>query len=121
MLGRGVGGTTVSAEPWVRRGLGHQTTYPHDLTDRTQIEAELTALAARVTADVVAEGRWITRVGIVVRFASFYTPTRITKLPEPTQDPATVSNAAVGLLDRIDLSRPVRLLGVRAELIPIGG
>jgi DNA polymerase-4 len=118
MLGRGVGSTTVSAAPWVRRGLSHQTTYPHDLTDRTAIEAELTALAGRVTADVVAEGRWIERVGIVVRFQSFYTPTRTTKLSEPTQDPATVANAAVGLLDRLDLRRPVRLLGVRAELVP---
>ena len=31
MLGRGVGSTTVSAEPWVRRGLGHQTTFPRGL------------------------------------------------------------------------------------------
>ena len=46
----------------MRRGLGHQTTYPQDLTDRAEIEAELRALADRVTSDVVAEGRWIERV-----------------------------------------------------------
>jgi DNA polymerase-4 len=117
MLGRGVGSTTVSAQPWVRRGLSHQTTFPRDLTDRSEIESELRALAERVTADVVAEGRWIERVGIVVRFASFYTPTRVIKLGTPTQDSVVVSLAAVGLLDRLDLRRPVRLLGVRAELV----
>jgi DNA polymerase-4 len=116
LLGRGIGDTHVSAEPWIRKGLSHQTTYREDLTDRAMIEAELTALAEQVTTDVVAQGRWIERVGIVVRFPSFYTPTRITKLPLPTQDPAVVATAAVGLLDRLDLRRPVRLLGVRAEL-----
>src|SRR5262245_6467080 len=121
LLGRGIGGTTVSAAPWVRRGLSHQTTYPHDLTDRADIEAELRALAARVTSDVVAEGRWIERVGIVVRFTTFYTPTRVVKLAAPTQDPAIVADAAAALLDRLSLRRPVRLLGVRAELTSADG
>ncbi len=51
-----------------------------------------------------------------MRFPSFYTPTRVSKLPVPTQDPIVVARAAIGLLDRLDLRRPVRLLGVRAEL-----
>jgi DNA polymerase-4 len=116
MLGRGVGSTNVTDEPWVRRGLSHQTTFPRDLTDRGEIEAELTTLAERVTTDVVALDRWIERVAIIVRFPSFYTPTRVSKLPVPTQDPIVVARAAIGLLDRLDLRRPVRLLGVRAEL-----
>ena len=116
MLGRGVGSTSITDAPWVRRGLSHQTTFPRDLVDRGEIEAELTVLAELVAADVVADGRWIERVAIVVRFPSFYTPTRVTKLPAPTQDPAVVARTAISLLDRLDLSRPVRLLGVRAEL-----
>ena len=55
-----------------------------------------------------------------MRFPSFYTPTRVTKLAEPTQDAGVVARAAIGLLDRlaeIDHGRPVRLLGVRAELV----
>ena len=36
MLGRGVGSTTISDEPWVRRGLSHQTTFPHDLHGRAE-------------------------------------------------------------------------------------
>lgn len=119
MLGRGVGGTEVTAEPWVPRSRSHQKTFPNDLTDRAEIEQQLVALAGKVTADVIAEGRWIRRVAITVRYASFFTPTRITTLPAPTQDADDVARAALGLLDRLDPRRPVRLLGVRAELVPV--
>jgi DNA polymerase-4 len=119
LLGRGIGSTDVDAAPRVARSRSHQTTFPRDLTDRVDIERELIALADRVTADAVAEGRWIRRVAIVVRYASFFTRTKITTLGAPTQDPTDVARAAVDLLDQFDLSRPVRLLGVRAEFTPV--
>lgn len=119
MLGRGVGSTDVHAEPRVARSRSHQTTFPKDLTERADIERALIALADQVTAEVVADGRWVRRVAIVVRYASFFTPTKVTTLPEPTQDPQVIARAAVDLLDRVDPSRPVRLLGVRAELMPV--
>jgi DNA polymerase-4 len=118
MLGRGVGSTEIDAEPRVARSRSHQTTFPTDLTDRPEIERQLTLLAEQVTADVVAEGRWIRRVAITVRYRSFFTRTKITKLAEPTQDAAVVARAAVSLLDRFELDRPVRLLGVRGEMEP---
>ncbi len=118
LLARGVGSTEVTAEPWVPRSRSRQTTFVTDLNARADIEREIVALAHRVTADVTVEGRWIRRVAIVVRSASFFTRTRITTLARPTQDPDDVASAAVGLLDRVDLRRPVRLLGVRAELVP---
>ena len=117
-LGRGYGSTEVTAEAWVPRSRSHQRTFPNDLTDRAEIERQVVALAGEVTADVVAEGRWVRRVAITVRFASFFTPTRVTTLAAPTQDPDDIARAAVGLLERVDLRRPVRLLGVRAELVP---
>ena len=39
-------------------------------------------------------------------------------LPEPTFDPAVISDAAVALVDRFDHSRAVRLMGVRLEMTP---
>jgi DNA polymerase-4 len=115
-MGRGVGGTEVTDEPWRRRSLSHQTTFPQDLTDRTDVERELRLLADRVCADVVAEGRWVAKVAIIVRYPSFFTRTRVTKLAEPTQDAALVADTAVGLLERVTVDRPIRLLGVRADL-----
>ena len=54
-------------------------------------------------------------MAVVVRTATFFTRTRITTLPAPTRDADEVAGAAVGLLERFELTRPVRLLGVRVE------
>ena len=118
LLGRGVGSDVVSAEPWVRRSLSHQTTFPTDLLGRDEVVPELVALADRVSAGVVVDGRRATHVAIVVRYAPFFTISRVRKLPEPTQDPAVLRDAAVALLERVDLTRRIRLLGVRADLEP---
>ena len=51
-----------------------------------------------------------------MRYAPFFTVTRVKKLAEPTLDAGVIADAAVALLDRVDLSRRIRLLGVRADL-----
>jgi DNA polymerase-4 len=74
-------------------------------------------MARALTADVVAGGREITHVAVKVRYVSFFTPTRETKLRAgPTIDPDVVERAAVGLLEKFEWKRPVRLLGVRVNL-----
>lgn len=117
-LGHGRGDRSVSDAPHVPRGHSHEETYAHDLTERSDIEARLRALAEGVTADVVADGRLVTHVAIKVRFAPFTTSTRVRKLTEPTADAAVVAPTAVALLDRFDRLGPVRLLGVRVDLAP---
>ena len=56
-----------------------------------------------------------------VRFAPFDTVTRIRKLPEPTYDASVIAQTAFDLLHRLDDERPIRLLGVRAEMVPPEG
>lgn len=111
----------VSDEPWVRRGLSHEHTFATDLVSRTEIEREICRLARDVVDEVVAQGRVIVRVAVKVRTSTFFTATRIKKLAEPTILPVPVEQAAVELLGRIQLSRPVRLLGVRVELVGVLG
>jgi DNA polymerase-4 len=53
---------------------------------------------------------------VKVRFAPFFTNTRGVPLAEPTADPDALADAATRALARFALDRPVRLLGVRAEL-----
>jgi len=53
-----------------------------------------------------------------VRFAPFFTVTRMRKLPGPTVDPEAIARTALDLLAVLDDDRPVRLLGVRAEMVP---
>ncbi|MBA3524375.1 MAG: DNA polymerase IV [Geodermatophilaceae bacterium] len=117
-LAHGGDHSAVSDEEWVRRGLSHERTYEVDLRGRAEIEHEVTLLARAVVAEVVAQQRIIARVAVKLRTASFFTATRIRTLPEPTTSDQPVVEAAVALLDRFDLERPVRLLGVRVELAP---
>lgn len=118
--GLGGGGTdaTVSSVERVAVGRSRQVTFESDLVGRELIEQALVPIAEGVTADVVAEGRVVTRVAVTVRTKTFFTRTRIRKLAEPTTDPAVVAVTAVALLARFELDRPIRLLGVRVELAP---
>jgi DNA polymerase-4 len=115
MLAHGAGDREVTATPYVPRSRSRETTFQRDLTDRGRIEREVAELARRVAGDVVAEGRPAARVAVKVRFAPFLTHTRSVTLPEPTSDVAELERAACEVLGRFDLTRPVRLLGVRAE------
>lgn len=115
-LARGEGSAEIVTAPWVARGRSRETTYPQDLTDPAAIGSAMALLARELAADVFADGRVVTRVAVKVRYATFFTQTRIRKLPQPTTEVAEVERAALAVLETFDLTRPVRLLGVRAEL-----
>lgn len=116
LLAKGGGDSDVSAEPWVPRSRSHVVTFPRDLTDRAEMDTAVTQLARQALDDVLAAGRIVTRVAVTVRTATFYTRTKIRKLPAPTTDAGTITDAALRVLDLFELDRPVRLLGVRLEL-----
>lgn len=120
-LGRGEGRRHVDDTPWVPRAHGRETTYQRDLVDRAEVAAALAALAEQVGADIRREGRACVRVHLKVRFAPFFTHTKVRKLPGPTDDPAAIAATALDLFDALGDDRPVRLLGVRAEMEPPEG
>ncbi|MEZ0350869.1 DNA polymerase IV [Mycobacterium sp. pR1184] len=117
LLAKGGGDTEVSAEPWVPRSRSHVVTFPHDLTDRSEMNSAVTELARRALDEIVAAQRIVTRVAVTVRTATFYTRTKIRKLAAPTTDADVIVAAALRVLDLFELDRPVRLLGVRLELV----
>jgi DNA polymerase IV len=69
-----------------------------------------------VTEDIDHEHRPAVRVAVKVRFAPFDTHTRSLTLPGATSDPRVIEEAAVTLLHRFEHGRPIRLVGVRAEM-----
>lgn len=117
-LARGAGRRSVDPTPWVPRAHGRETTYQRDLVTAAEVEAAIGALAEQVADDIRAEGRPCQRVGLKVRFAPFFTTTRIRKLGEPTYDAALIARTALDLLRGLADDRPIRLLGVRAEMVP---
>ena len=71
-----------------------------------------------MASDLRRDERLAARVVVKVRFAPFFTSTHGVTLAEPTADADAVAEAAARALDRFDLDRPVRLVGVRAEMTP---
>ena len=118
---RGIDSSPVDDTPRVPRARGREETFQVDLEDPAEVSAAVRRLAALALADVLAEGRPVARVVLKVRLRPFTTLTRSRTLPQATTDPEVVAAAAVGLLERLDAAqrtRPVRLLGVRLEMVP---
>jgi DNA polymerase-4 len=120
-LARGGGSRMITTEPWLARSKSRQVTYPSDLTDTAAIADQVAAMARELTAEVTADGRLVTHVGVTVRTKTFFTQIKIGKLPEPTTDPDIVEAGARRVLARFEITRPVRLLGVRLDLLTPAG
>ncbi|MDQ0799935.1 DNA polymerase-4 [Arthrobacter sp. SLBN-112] len=114
-LGRGDGSRVVDDTPWVARGHSRETTFQRDLTAAADIDHAIRELAAHVWDDVAAEGRPVIGLTLKVRYAPFTTTTYGRKIPE-TSAPAEVLAQALELAAKIEPGRPIRLLGLRAEM-----
>jgi DNA polymerase-4 len=103
----------TSSEP---KSISRETTFERDLhavRDKRQLSAIFTELCVDV-ADDLKRKRYVGRtIGIKLRFDDFRTVTRDQTLALPTDDAATIRRAAGECLKRVDLSRRIRLLGVR--------
>jgi DNA polymerase IV len=112
------GGTESELETGPRepKSRSRQHTYPEDLIERADIEDRLRVLADEVSGDVLKSDYTIIRVAVTVRTASFWTQTRSRSIPLGTRDPTEIREAALLVLDRFTITRPVRLLAVRLDL-----
>jgi DNA polymerase-4 len=120
-LGRGVSSATVDDTPWIARAHGRETTYQQDLRTPDEISSAVHVLAEQVVDDIRKERRECMRVHLKVRFVPFFTFNRSRKLGEPTFDPGVIAATALELLKGLEDERPIRLLGVRAEMVPPEG
>ena len=94
------------------KSIGHEETYARDHHTRDALREEALRLSDAVAnrlreADVA--GRTVT---LKVRFASFETITRSRTVSRPVDSGAAVARVAMELLDAVDPSPGVRLLGV---------
>jgi DNA polymerase IV len=90
-----------------------EVTFDVDVIDRARLEGFLIDLAEDLCRRLRSRSLRGRTVGIKVRLDDWTNATRSRTLERPTNDPALVGSAAVGLLQAYDPQRAVRLLGVR--------
>jgi DNA polymerase-4 len=96
--------------------ISRETTFERDLhpvRDRRLLTPIFTSLCERVAEDLRRKGYRGRTIGIKLRFEDFSTVTRDRTLAEPIDDARQIRRAAGECLKRVDLSRRIRLLGVR--------
>ncbi|GAA4928534.1 DNA polymerase IV [Streptomyces coeruleoprunus] len=94
------------------KSVSVEDTFDVDLHDRVRVRWEVERLADRCVTRLRAAGRSGRTVVLKVRRYDFSTLTRSETLRGPTDDPAVVREAAARLLDAVDTTGGVRLLGV---------
>ncbi|MFE7135383.1 DNA polymerase IV [Streptomyces sp. NPDC057638] len=94
------------------KSVSVEDTFDVDLHDRIRIRAEVERLAERCVERLRASGHSGRTIVVKVRRYDFSTLTRSETLRGPTDDPTVVREAAARLLESVDTTGGVRLLGV---------
>ena len=96
--------------------MSRETTFENDLhavRDREALGAIFTRLCEQVAADLQRKGYEGRTIGIKIRYDNFQSVTRDQSLDEYVADAKRIRQIAGQCLKRVDLSRRIRLLGVR--------
>ncbi|MFF7198353.1 DNA polymerase IV [Streptomyces sp. NPDC008079] len=94
------------------KSISVEDTFDADLTDRAHVRYEIDRLAERCVQRLRGAGRSGRTVVVKVRRYDFSTLTRSETLRAPTDDPGLVRETARRLMEAVDTTGGVRLLGV---------
>jgi DNA polymerase-4 len=115
--GRDERAVVTESEP---ESISRETTFERDLhavRDRAVLGAIFTDLCTKLAGDLARKGYAARTIGIKLRFDDFRIATRALTLPAHTLDAREIRRAAGQCLKRVDLTRRLRLLGVRASAL----
>jgi DNA polymerase IV len=104
--------------------MSRETTFERDLhavRDRAELGAIFTELCVRVAEDLRRKGYVGRTIGIKLRYDDFRIATRDQTLAHYTDDARTIRQTAGQCLKRVDLTRRLRLLGVRVGKLAKAG
>ncbi|MEY3612293.1 MAG: polymerase [Pseudomonadota bacterium] len=96
--------------------MSRETTFERDLhavRDREALGAVFTRLCEQVATDLQRKGYVGRTIGIKIRYDNFQSVTRDQSIDEHIADAKRIRQVAGQCLKRVDLSRRIRLLGVR--------
>ena len=110
-LARGIDDRNVVVEQEAK-SIGHEETFSKDLTEREEVERELVRLVDSVAWRLRKSKKKCRTISLKVRYSDFTTFSRSHTSSEPTWLSSVLLEEAKRLLDGVDLSPGVRLLGV---------
>lgn len=96
------------------KSISVERTFEIDLTSPAAVETELLSQAEQLAGRLAERDMLAGSITIKVRFTDFSTTTRTITVESPTRSARELFRGGQRLLDRVDLSRPVRLLGLGA-------
>ena len=97
------------------KSVGHEETYGRDHHDRELLRREVVRLADGVASRLRRQGLAGRTITLKVRFADFRTITRSRTEPEAVDTGPNLAAVGLALLESVDLSPGVRLLGLSAS------
>jgi DNA polymerase-4 len=101
------------------KSIGHEETFAVDLVDRDDLDRELVRLADGVAMRLRSAGVATRTVVLKVRFGDFRTVTRSLTVPDPIDSGRSLWRTATELLDQLDTTPGVRLVGISGTaLVP---
>lgn len=114
LMGQGIYSSEVVpiGEEEEAKSIGHSTTLPADVSDRSTLNRHILKLSEMVGARAREHGLKGTKVCLTIRYPDFFTFSRQRTLQNPTNDTRAIYEAAAGILGGIRLKTAVRLLGV---------
>jgi DNA polymerase-4 len=109
---RGIDNSTLTTH-WEPKSISRETTFQSDTDDWQTIAKNLAELLRETVADLRQRGYKTNNVTVKIRFSDFQTQTRAKTLADPTDDLETIRKIAFHCLNRFELNKKVRLVGVR--------
>ena len=95
------------------KSIGHEETFPHDITELDEAKKELLSLANRVSRRMRRNSVTGRTIILKVKYNDFVQVTRSKTLPKSTEDGREIYSIACSLLEKTKVGkRPVRLLGI---------
>jgi len=98
---------------WEPKSISRERTFQRDIGHWQTIAKVLAALTKEVVSELRAEGMTVKTITIKVRFSDFQTVTRSKSLEDVSDSETDIRKAVFACLQRVELVKNVRLLGVR--------
>lgn len=97
------------------KSISHEETFAYDLFDRADIQTQLVRMADGVATRLRASGFGARTISLKVRDATFATLTRSRTLPRAVDTAAAILDVVGPMIDQVEPTGGVRLLGVVAS------